>query len=199
RGRLSLKRLLRLVEEARIFDGDHGLVGESLKKPRLCVGKGPDFGATHGQRADGDAVSHEGNNEHCPMPVLERDRLALRELRRFGFQVRDVDGAPLQHRAAVDSALADRHRELAHRLGWNRTVMRHEAQTLAFAAKDLSVARRAQPTGVLDDRVEDRLNVGGRTREYAQGAPFRGPLLKGPAPGPRDLATPSARPGRSPG
>jgi hypothetical protein len=112
-------------------------------------------------------------------PKHERDGLTFRVLGRLGSKIGDLSRSPLQHHAAVDGARADRHRELAHRAGWNRTVMRHEAQILAFAAKNLSVARRAQPTGVLDDCVQDRLNVGGRTRDHPQDARCCGLLLKG--------------------
>ena len=44
--------LAQLVEQPRILDGNHGLVGEARDQRNLFVGEGTDFLAEHGERTD---------------------------------------------------------------------------------------------------------------------------------------------------
>ena len=51
-GRLMLQRLLGLVEQPHVLDGDDGLVGEGLDEADLPLVEGPDFAAPGGHDAD---------------------------------------------------------------------------------------------------------------------------------------------------
>ena len=52
RGRLLLQRFLELFKQPNIFDGDHGLVGESFKQFDLRRGEGAHLDATCVKRSD---------------------------------------------------------------------------------------------------------------------------------------------------
>jgi len=58
---LLLERLLRLVEQPHILDGDHGLIGESLDQLDLLVGERLDFELVEDHHAD-DVVAPEHRN-----------------------------------------------------------------------------------------------------------------------------------------
>ena len=50
--RLPLERLFRLVEQARVFDRDHRLVGKRANKSDLLIGERPHFRAVNRNAAD---------------------------------------------------------------------------------------------------------------------------------------------------
>ena len=65
-GRLSFERVLCLIEQARILDGDDSLVGEGRDKLYLTFSKGDRLTSGKGKSSDGFAAPHQGNAEHGP-------------------------------------------------------------------------------------------------------------------------------------
>src|SRR4051812_6894598 len=92
---------LKILEQARVLDGDHGLVGEGLQEGNLLVGEGPELQATHQDRADRDAVSDQGRGEDGPNPEPFMEGACDREfsVTLYGG-VFKVDRSPVDDRAA---------------------------------------------------------------------------------------------------
>ena len=63
---LPLQRLLRLVEQPRVLDGDHGLVGEALEYRNLVFRERAHFLPTRNDATEHNAISHQGHRKHCP-------------------------------------------------------------------------------------------------------------------------------------
>ena len=76
-GGLLLERLLRLVEQTDVLEGNDGLVRERLDESYLVCGEGPDLGAPKGDHPDRCALSEERDREvgaetpaRCLLPGL---------------------------------------------------------------------------------------------------------------------------------
>ena len=65
-GGLPLQRLLGLVEQPRILDGDDGLVGEALEYRNLVFRERAHFLPTRNDATEHNAISHQGHRKHCP-------------------------------------------------------------------------------------------------------------------------------------
>ena len=65
RRRLPLERLLRLVEEARILDGDHRLVAEGFRLGDFLQAETVRFASAHGEKTDAVAVAQERKIERA--------------------------------------------------------------------------------------------------------------------------------------
>ena len=57
-----------VVQQARVLDGDDGLGGEVLHELDLLVGKGTNFLAGHGKRADQFVLLQHGDSQNRPYP-----------------------------------------------------------------------------------------------------------------------------------
>ena len=64
RRRLLLERLLGLVEEARVLDRDHGLVGEGLEQGDLARQERAGLFTRHGDRADAAIIEQQGGEQY---------------------------------------------------------------------------------------------------------------------------------------
>src|SRR5262249_25800323 len=73
-GRLLLQRLLRLVEEPHVLDGDYGLVGKGLKKRNLSRGKLTRLAAINTDRSDRAPVPPHRHRERAPDSESARQR-----------------------------------------------------------------------------------------------------------------------------
>ena len=156
---LLLKRLLQFVKQADVLDGDDGLIGERFPGSLMCTGvKGRSLGATCVQRSDVFAPADEG----------ERIKV-VRELAAepndweivLGAGVGDVEGAMLPH-----PALLWRHPvPISTTAQWVRVWDQNgiaQNHRVPLAESQQHVIDPTNPRGALDDRVEDRLHVGGR-------------------------------------
>src|SRR4030095_5567453 len=122
RGRLLPQRLLRLVEQAHVLDGNDRLVGEGLEQSNLTVREETRFGATNHNRTDCEAVlSHQRHAENRAVSQAARDFAPLRKLVRLGLDVGNVDGASVQNRSPGGPASNQR----LHRCSRNRTLVSH--------------------------------------------------------------------------
>ena len=156
---LALERFLRLVEQARVLDRYHGLVGEGLEQRGLLIGKGPGLGAWKLDRADRDAVAHQRDAQHGADADPAEDGKGGREFFRVRLDVLDVNRSRLQDRPAGDGLAAERSPVDADGSGRDGTVMGREHQIVAIQTEDRAVGRVAQPGRAFRDGVEHRLDV----------------------------------------
>src|SRR5215471_13311679 len=68
--RLPVERVLRLVEQSDVLDGDNGLVGEALEKPDMRIGERPYLSAADDQSADGGSLLQQRHTQYGPDSLL---------------------------------------------------------------------------------------------------------------------------------
>ncbi len=145
----------------------------------LPGGEATDLGAGDADDPDRLALAH---HRHRERPAEGRDgRERGQGVVGVGLGVRDVGDASLQDGAAGRGAAGGRggprgpgRRE---RRG-PQPVMGHEVQDLPVEAEDEAHLGLAEPGRAVRDRVEDRLDVGGRARDDPQDLAGRGLLLE---------------------
>ena len=93
-GQLGRARL-HLLEQPRVLDGDHGLVGKGLDQFDLTVGKRPYGIPGDGNDADHDIVPEKRHGERRA-PSAAPLEIAFR-IARIREDIRDVDRATLDH------------------------------------------------------------------------------------------------------
>jgi hypothetical protein len=89
RGLLLVERLL--VEQPRVLDGDHSLVGKCLEQVDLSVGEPANLGASNGDHADGLARADQGDPQYGAQAKASRIVAALWVLIIFGLQIGEVN------------------------------------------------------------------------------------------------------------
>src|SRR5262249_46424358 len=156
---LLFQRLLQLLEQSNILDGDHRLISESFEKLDLRRGKGTHLGATPGQCSNMFSLLTKGNNQEGAEPCQDTQhwKIVLRE------DVRNVERAMLAN--PTNLGLIDIYLDATNRYGtkmspWNRSV--------SFIESQQHVINPTSPGGALNDRIEDRLHVSGRAADNAQ-------------------------------
>ena len=147
---LMLERLLRLVEEARVLDRDHRLVGERVDQTQLRIGEW--LGPLPPQADDPHRLflSEQGHGDAAPClakrsrPLPQGTDLRVRRGTVVGI-VHDVDRhgrASVDHRPRVHRPFPQARRvlfQLAHVLGLCRPVSRDHVEELTIEAVDVSV------------------------------------------------------------
>src|SRR5207244_6769848 len=107
--------LSQLVEKPDVFDGDHGLVGESLEHRDLLLGERPDLRTPDDNAAQRNVPAQQGNRYDGPRAPLLLEWLATRALvidhRR---QIGDVDHPTRGDRAPDDRSGRNRARSEEH-------------------------------------------------------------------------------------
>ena len=181
--RLALERLLGLVEQARVLDRDHRLVGERLEQRVLALAQALDLLAEHGQRADAAAFPHQRRDDDRRAEVHLQRGLHGR-LRRDALvaQVADLDQAPAADRLLGQRA-GERSRErgadprldlggpgLAETPAGRVRHAEHRHVHLAVLVDDAQREglRREQAVAALDDLLEHRRGVGHRVADDVQ-------------------------------
>jgi hypothetical protein len=97
------------------------------------------LGAAEVDRADRNALSHQGDAEQRTEAQEPRALAALGKLVRLVRQVSHVDGPPVQHRSASPCPADEREGELAGRPNGDWAVMGDQAEPIAVPAVDLGV------------------------------------------------------------
>src|SRR5262249_14117803 len=101
----SLRQLLRpslhLVEQPRVLDRDHRLVGEGCSELDLFLGECPYLGATDTETPDSLVRSQQGNGEGGPESHPERHRVPFRELLALDRKIMHVNRFAIHHRASI--------------------------------------------------------------------------------------------------
>ena len=125
-GRLAFQRLLRLVEQPRVLDGDHRLVGKGAQQRDLRVGEGRRRRAHHGQPAD----RRGRRGAAARSTTSSRRRASTRSAPSATPAVGAVQHGVVAHdlaraaRVAHEQAFRQRYREMAPQLGPCRAVVR---------------------------------------------------------------------------
>ena len=173
-GQLAGARL-HLVEQAHVLDRDHGLVGEGRDQLDLFVRERPDDVARQYDHADHRAAAQERHPEHGPESAF-RLRLGPSVLRILE-DVGDV------HRPAFERGTAGHRfpaghdeplRQVAQEL---RVVSDRSGEAIDASGFELVHGRPfrvAEAGGGGDDRVQHRLQLGGRAADDAQHLAARG-------------------------
>jgi hypothetical protein len=169
---LLLERLLGLVEQAHVVDGDRGLAREGLDQRDLVVAEAPGDVPREDDAAVRVAAAHQRDDQHRPQLEPHHVRARGGELVEVLADVGEVEGgavgrgAPGERRAVVGHV---------RRVGELRGARRHPAlvardrvEDVAVDQQDARVGRVAQERRPLGDDVEHRLHVGRRARDHAQ-------------------------------
>ena len=175
---LLLERLLGLVEQARVLDRDHGLVGEGPHQVDVGLGERLDPAAQQRDHADRLAVAQHRHREHRAEAV---PRLQLAHVGVLG-----VDAAGRRPRRAAACARGTHAPRSRCDAAAARPRCRGSAR-IGVIARSLSPGtsshtrlrfRLAQQPGALGDGVEHRLHVGRRGADHLQHLGRRGLALE---------------------
>ena len=167
-GALLVERLLGLVEQAHVLEGDRRLIGERPQERDLPLAERPHLLAAQQDRSERLSFAIERRDEHGAMAETLGDVVAERVVRAGGEQVRHLDRPLFEHRATGQRLAVDRQRiDVAHEVG-RRALRRQQAQRVAVGQVHRRHRRVAQPGRALGDRLEHRLHVGRRARDHAQ-------------------------------
>ena len=180
-GKLPI-RLLKLLEEAGVLDGDGGLARERLQEGDLLLGERTLFEAV--QRDDANRLAF-AQQRCCHLHQEANDLLASPAVWELGVHhredVRDVDRSLFEHGAASDAGPAHRRRPSArvgnhlHHTGAVHGDGRHD---VPFTLLDDASVGAAQHRCPLDDAVQHELQVGRRGGDDPQHFGGRGLLLQ---------------------
>jgi hypothetical protein len=169
RRRLPLERLLGLVEQPHVLDGDHRLVGEGLQQRNVGLGEGARVAAADRQCADGVAGAQKRHGEHSAyFQSACGPRFCGLRVGVVAVQVRDIHRFPVQHGTAVRHVTRHRAGESfsERRLRVSVDVeMGANVEAAVLDMKEGAEVRGAQAHGVARDALEDRLYVGRRAAD----------------------------------
>ena len=155
RARQLLGSGFELLEQADVFNRDHGLIGEGLEERDLSLREKLGLGAAEVDRTDRDTFSHQWDTEVCVNALPPRERAALREFVCLGLQVSNVNSLPIEHRSTIDRSPD----QWEGRRDGNWAVVSDEPELLALPAEDGGVERLAEARGALRQGIEHRLDV----------------------------------------
>ena len=168
-GRLPGERFLRLVEQARVLDGDHRLVGERLRERDLRVVEAPIAARRIADAADGAAVAQQGHEQRGLVAQRQREVAHARELLRASSvsatlmtrESRCRSPAPLP-RSSGQGSRNPPWRSLPSLAKATDSIM------LVLRHRKGDSATGEQPLAAVHDGVEYRLRVGDRAADHAQ-------------------------------
>ena len=176
---LVFQRLLGLVEQAHVLDGDHGLAGEGRKQHHGLRGKRPGFGARHADGTDRLALVKQGHRNEAAKPGLLRKFCVL--VPGFELNVGNLHGSAFGDGAPhIERCQRERHgkNRAQRRFCLRRNTMHanqvHQRAVETGGHPEIGLAQHA---GTLRDGVEDRLHIGGGTADHRQDVGGRGLLL----------------------
>ena len=158
RGRLLLQRFLGLVEQPRVLDGDHGLVGEDLRKGDLLGVEIADRIAQDAKAADRLALAQQWHEETRPPADGSGQLASARKLRAHFFAVAHHD-----MRRRQDDIRPRHCRDRAASCGrpqgsaWWRRRRRFPASCLVAQQRRLTESAVEQALAAAHDLVEHRL------------------------------------------
>jgi hypothetical protein len=164
-GKLT-RSLLHLLEQPHIADRDHGLVGKCLEQGDLLVAERTHLGAAKHDDADALAFAQQGYAQHGANLGRARKFPCAREL--FAFRPeqvmhvdrRAVDDRKTGCRVTIDGLSFPHYR--------NRPMLGLKHEFVAVPQGCKRIVGFAQFAGALDNRREDRFDVGRRGGDHAK-------------------------------
>ena len=159
------ERLLRLVEQPHILDGDDGLIGEGLQQGDLLVAEGM-HSVRRSEITPMLRLAQQGDAQNCAMSQAARHFLAVRKFVAVGGkQVTHMHRLSVDERTPGSPVTVDRPFLQTDRY---RTVMRAETQVITILKDYDGIISIAKLAGALDDRLENRRDVGRRGGDHAE-------------------------------
>ena len=173
-GGLLLERFPGLVEQPRVLDRDHGLVGEGLHQVDVGLGERLDPAAQQRDHADRLAIAQHRHRQHRAEAVT---RLELAHVGVLGVDERndvlDMQQPALEERTPADRRAAQRQLVLACR-GRARSSAIARSLSPGDEQPHAAAFRLAEQPGALGDGVQHRLHVGRRSADHLQHLGRRG-------------------------
>src|SRR5215831_1042378 len=170
--RKRLVLLFELREQPHVLDGDDGLVGEGLEQRDLLVGEGVDFGPADYDHADRYSFAQKRRRQHGAKATTNPWKLRLDPRR----DVIDMDRPAFDNGESSRIVTADR----ASRVGQGKgSKPGDEPQRVPLDAADYRVVCSAESSRILGNRIENRLNIGGRLTDDTKNLACRRLLLQG--------------------
>ena len=170
-----------LAEQARVLDGDDGLVGEGPQRRELLLGQRPGRDAHHAEGTDrGVAAQHRHDRDGAVAGSLEVPDPDGKLLRRL-LDVRDVDDPAVEDGKPMHVVARERKREHpTPRLGAGGVRVHHGRRSHHVAVGQGDADRRIgeQLQSALHDSVEHGLGIGQRAADDLQDLGGRGLLLQ---------------------
>src|ERR1700730_8630136 len=181
RGRLLLKRLLQLVEQPTVLDGDDGLIREGLDHGELLVGKGSNLSPPHRNHANENTFATHRHTEKGPDATGTRSFGVLGTPVRIGLRIEDLYRPVLQSYAPDDRTVS--WPNLAATVypiskPRRRIVIRGEVVQLTVRPEDEPLLGHAKLRRVFDQSFENRLEVERRAADDLEHVGGCGLLLK---------------------
>ncbi|KWT96932.1 hypothetical protein APY03_1934 [Variovorax sp. WDL1] len=167
-GGLLRERVLGLVDEPQVLDGDRGLAGEGRQQLDLALRRLAGVGPGHRDRADGLAVLQQRHAEHAA-PVAGRGGGGVVGCIRRG--VGDRHGLARGDHPAADHARVRWPGVEAPRVLYRRgrpVALAHQVHQASVIAEHGGGRAAEQPHRAVEDRLEDRLHVARRLADDAQ-------------------------------
>ena len=163
-----LQRLAKLVEQARVLDGDDGLAGEVRDQLDVLVGEGAFFLAIDGDGADQLALlqHRHGNQGADPRDIHSSNRQwVAAEIGKACPQVFNVDWVPSRGSTRKGHVRARAKQRVSPSLGicrWHRAMKCHGTKRISFLKPQDAITRLAESCRVLQHGLEDGLQLAWR-------------------------------------
>src|SRR5262249_50434642 len=109
RRRLLIEGFAQFAEQARVFDGDHCLVGEGLEQGQLLLCERAGFPPVNYDRPDSSSIPEQGHTEQTAKPPVHHMSFVLL----VSKHVRDLDRSTCEDRSTRYMPTVRRHRVLA--------------------------------------------------------------------------------------
>src|SRR5262249_3342792 len=179
RGGLLLEGLAQLVEQARVLDGDDGLIREGLDQRELLGSEGSNLRPPHRNCANEDTFATHRHTEKGPDAAGTRS-LSVGTPVRIGLRIEDLDCPVLSSYAPDDRAVSWPNHATVCPLSKLRRgiVIRDEVVHLTVPPKDEALLGRAKPRRAFDQSVENGLKLECRAANDLEHVSGGGLLLK---------------------
>src|SRR5262245_44102012 len=167
-GKLAGPRL-DFFEQPRVFNRDYGLVREGVDEFNLAFSESTYLNTPDEDHANCLTCVDQRDGE-CGAPTeLKRNLPAIRVFIRFGQDVYDLDGSPVDDGTCIHALTHEGYGVLSDRATQgNLPMVGDEAQTIAKQLEDRRVIRIAEARRGLDQRIEHPLQIKGRPADDLQ-------------------------------
>ena len=170
---------LHFIEQPHVFDGDHGLIGEGGYEFDLLVCKRRNIRPTERNHPNRCALTQQGYAEHCTKATAF-DGFTPGVFRIDG-RIRNMDHPSLEYGSTDEGVSSSLDDLMLHPLAifTCEAVVSRQLECVALAPKYHCIVRVAKRRCELDQRVENCLQVEGRTADNLEHVGGRRLLLQG--------------------
>jgi hypothetical protein len=169
---------LQFGKQAGVLYRDHRLVGEGLQERDLLVRERLYLPATEEESSDRRPLTEERRGERRPMPEPDGYLPAEREFGVGVGEILDVNRSGVHDSPASHPVTMDRIRE-PNGCVFPVAVTGGHPELIPFDEQQRGIRRLAEPAGVLDQRVQHRLQICRGARDDPENLARRGLLREG--------------------